>query len=1240
MNNYHLYEEIGRGKYSQVYKGRKKFTIQFVAVKSIEKCRREKVMTEVELLSGLHHANVIEFVNCYETRNHLWVIFEYCAGGDLLRLLKQDSRLPEERVRVFGRQICAGLLHLHSRGIIFCDLKPSNILFTEDEILKLSHFGQALRMEAVESQAPSRRGTPQYMAPELFSEAGVHSFSSDLWSLGCVLHELFLGSPPFTSVSSQQLATAVVTAAVPKMPGATPEFQDLTLDLLRPLHRRIAWPQLRSHRWWRGERLGEDNDVAHVPKKRPPRRWMSVSDLVTEVEQALVEGERLDEDSPAYFNLRREARDGADVSALWIFGAVELWKALSLRLENDALNEKVAELEEARAQYIAQEEGLTAKLKEDGGFFAHEKDIMEMTSKIQEVDYKIAGLRHKHHHNIKDVGSLKRTMSLIEKRGKVTTLIDKTEEALDKGEVSHAVQLEADLTQVVERLRQESAKIWPKISSYEANIADLSGKMSETQNQLQAVLHTPTREADDLRTFLKSQINQVKRMLAQLGRLRDIQRVNAQEIGMVERERAKLQRYCLVRELLEEGDKAKLRDKITVLQEDADRQGCCQHTTTAVIVPQTEDEDAWRAWAETWVSWDPNPTTRKELQSIQLAGDVAKLRKLLGRRLEFGTAGLRGAMGLGSCCMNDLVVLQSSQGVCAYLESVFGSAAQSRGICVGFDHRAAAGCSSKSFALQVARVFLLRGFKVWLFRDVVATPMVPWCLEQCGCCAGVMITASHNPAADNGYKLYWSNGAQIIPPHDAKVAQLIEENLEPWASQPGDLEAEVISNPLCKDPKEDGVLDAYFQRLQTLRCSEELLQGCAELELLTLTVLTEEGKGALKLAFEEADKVPSINLVLANDPDADRLAVAEREPGGHAWHVFTGNELGALLGHWAWCCWRKKNPPPADAAKVCMVGSAVSSKFLASMAAKEGFRFVETLTGFKWMGSKSADLRAEGYDVIFAYEEAIGFCCGDMVKDKDGIAAASVFVEMAKSLSHEGRSCRQHLRELYEKYGTLQSLNSYLKSPDPSITTRIFAAQRGKDPSSYPKRLGDFAVTAVRDLTIGYDSRTPDGKPELPLNLGGEMITYYFDEASSAEVTLRSSGTEPKIKFYSEMHSRDDVQLRSLVRHVVLRLLDPVTHGLEMRPEDKELLSLGCGVGLWVVPCGSDGCCLLRKAERIINKLRSMPFEFTTETGKLREQLIANIHQESSWKERLAVLRGEKLQNIRFIAMLMKALDA
>eukprot|EP00438_Fugacium_kawagutii_P002869 Skav222163 [mRNA] locus=scaffold3048:58569:66882:- [translate_table: standard] len=539
--------------------------------------------------------------------------------------------------------------------------------------------------------------------------------------------------------------------------------------------------------------------------------------------------------------------------------------------------------------------------------------------------------------------------------------------------------------------------------------------------------------------------------------------------------------------------------------------------------------------------------------------------------------------------MNDLVILQSTQGICAYLESVYGSAAANRGVCVGFDHRAAAGCSSKSFALQAAKVFLSSSFKVWLFHEVVATPFVPWCLEQCGCCAGVMVTASHNPAADNGYKIYWSNGAQIIPPHDAKMAAFIEENLEPWESL-ADVQ-EVLNHPLCKDPKADGVMDAYFHRLPSLRCSEENVAtamsvvytamhgvGCPfvlqafdafghrdSLHLVAAqcepdptfpTVAfpnPEEGKGALKLAFEEADRVGS-NLVLANDPDADRLAVAERSGPKASWHVFTGNELGALLGHWAWCCWRKRHPQ-GDASKVRMVGSAVSSKFLARIASHEGFRFVETLTGFKWMGSKSAELRAEGYDVIFAYEEAIGFCCGDLVKDKDGIAAASVFVEMAKALLKEGKSCQQQLEQLYRKYGALQSLNSYVKSPDSSLTTRIFAAQRGSDKSCYPKTVGDFKVTAVRDLTIGYDSRTSDGQPELPLNLGGEMITYYFSEVN-AEVTLRSSGTEPKIKWYSEMRSdvAGDPKLQQLVRSVVCTLLDPVANGLEIRSEDRELL--------------------------------------------------------------------------------------
>ncbi|CAE7811700.1 Pgm2, partial [Symbiodinium sp. CCMP2456] len=188
----------------------------------------------------------------------------------------------------------------------------------------------------------------------------------------------------------------------------------------------------------------------------------------------------------------------------------------------------------------------------------------------------------------------------------------------------------------------------------------------------------------------------------------------------------------------------------------------------------------WRLWAETWARWDPNQATKAELLQLLAAGEDAELRRVLGSRLEFGTAGLRGPMGMGSCRMNDLVVLQTTQGVCAYLKEVADSDAKQRGVCIGFDHRAGGGCNSRSFAECAARVFLEEGFTVYLYRDFVATPMVPWCMEQRRCVAGIMITASHNPKADNGYKLYWSNAAQIIPPHDAKIAALIEENLAPW----------------------------------------------------------------------------------------------------------------------------------------------------------------------------------------------------------------------------------------------------------------------------------------------------------------------------------------------------------------------------------------------------------------------------------------------------------------------------
>lgn len=207
MNNYHIYEEIGRGKYSVVYKGRKKKTIEYVAVKSVERCRRRKLMNEVRIFHDLTHRNLLKFHNWYETRNHLWIIFEYCPGGDLYKLLEEDKRLPEATIKKFAFEVLEGLSHLHENGIIFADLKPSNILINEYSNLKLGDFGFSKKISDLVQVDPAndpnkaKHGTPFYMAPELFQETGTQSFYSDFWALGCLMYEMAVGKPPFFSQS-------------------------------------------------------------------------------------------------------------------------------------------------------------------------------------------------------------------------------------------------------------------------------------------------------------------------------------------------------------------------------------------------------------------------------------------------------------------------------------------------------------------------------------------------------------------------------------------------------------------------------------------------------------------------------------------------------------------------------------------------------------------------------------------------------------------------------------------------------------------------------------------------------------------------------------------------------------------------------------------------------------------------------------------------------------------------------
>jgi phosphomannomutase len=269
--------------------------------------------------------------------------------------------------------------------------------------------------------------------------------------------------------------------------------------------------------------------------------------------------------------------------------------------------------------------------------------------------------------------------------------------------------------------------------------------------------------------------------------------------------------------------------------------------------------------------------------------------------------------------------------------------------------------------------------------------------------------------------------------------------------------------------------------------------------------------------------------------------------------VFTGNEIGALLAHWSWVCYQAARggpgAPGASGANAWMFASTVSSRMIGAMAAAEGFNFQETLTGFKFMGNAMAAHEAAGHDCLFAFEEAIGFCCGSVVRDKDGIAAAAVFAEMANELHRrEGLTVAAHLERLYARYGHFVSNNYYVFIDDPAKTTAIFA--RLRNGGRYWHRLGDsdIVITGIRDLTApGYDSGAPDRRPRLPVSRGTQMLTFTFSNGVSA--TLRTSGTEPKLKYYCELAGADPVAARAELDRTVALIIDdmiqPEVHGLK-----------------------------------------------------------------------------------------------
>ncbi|MFF9123482.1 phospho-sugar mutase [Streptomyces sp. NPDC014889] len=507
------------------------------------------------------------------------------------------------------------------------------------------------------------------------------------------------------------------------------------------------------------------------------------------------------------------------------------------------------------------------------------------------------------------------------------------------------------------------------------------------------------------------------------------------------------------------------------------------------------------ARAKAWLAEDPDAETRDELARLLDTEDIEELTARFAGTLQFGTAGLRGELGAGPMRMNRAVVIRAAAGLAAYLKKNSPAQGEQAGlVVVGYDARH----KSADFARDTAAVMTGAGLRAVVLPRPLPTPVLAFAIRHLGAVAGVEVTASHNPPRDNGYKVYLGDGSQIVPPADAGIAAEIDAIKSLHDVPRPDSGWETL---------DDSVLEAYLARTdavlapgspRTARTVYTAMHGVGKDTLLaafaragfpapelvleqaepdpdfpTVAFPNPEEPGAMDLAFARA-RATDPDLIVANDPDADRCAVAVKD--GSDWRMLRGDEVGALLAaHLV-----------SRGATGTFAESIVSSSLLGRIAEKANLPYEETLTGFKWIA------RVEG--MRYGYEEALGYCVDpDGVRDKDGITAALLITELASRLKQEGRTLLDLLDDLAVEHGLHATDQLSVRVQDLSLIADAMRRLREQPPTA----LAGLRVTRAEDLTRGTDRLPPtDG------------LRYTLD---GARVIVRPSGTEPKLKCYLEV---------------------------------------------------------------------------------------------------------------------------
>ncbi|MDR7081327.1 phosphomannomutase [Arthrobacter ginsengisoli] len=533
--------------------------------------------------------------------------------------------------------------------------------------------------------------------------------------------------------------------------------------------------------------------------------------------------------------------------------------------------------------------------------------------------------------------------------------------------------------------------------------------------------------------------------------------------------------------------------------------------------------------ARTWAAQDPDPTTAATLSELVrlTSGGVAAARQELADSfsgtLQFGTAGLRAALGPGPNRMNRVVVRRAAAGFTAFLTDAVAAAApgtRPRAV-VGYDAR----YNSGIFAEETAAILTAAGVETFLMPAALPTPLLAYAVRALECDGGVMVTASHNPPQDNGYKVYLGRhaveesgrGAQIVTPYDALIAAKIDTvgelsgitlATEGWTvldpSIAGDYEAAVAALAMPEHfPARDLKIvltpmhgvggDTAVAVLHAAGFADVTLvseQAAPDPDFPTVNFPNPEEPGALDLALETAGRVDA-DIVIANDPDADRAAVAAQDPDTGAWRMLRGDEVGALLG--AHVVARLAAGGSAETTAGGFANSIVSSRLLARIAAAAGYAHEETLTGFKWIA------RVPG--LLYGYEEALGYCVApSLVRDKDGISAAVLIAELAAAAKADGKTIFDTLDALYLVHGLHASDQLSIRVADLGLLDAMMNRLRVSPPESF----GGSAVETVTDLA--------EGSAQLPPTDG---LLYLTKDLS--RIIIRPSGTEPKLKCYLEV---------------------------------------------------------------------------------------------------------------------------